>query len=282
VANEFLDPNDGSSYGTQEGDEFKFVFVNGYILEGSTDSNTNDGVIYLTDPQGNTVELPFDGTKNEITFTPPDPPGGEPFTMHLSCSDRFIGGWGQSDGPTEEDNGDWQISSWSILRYRSGGTFFKGCGDVVVPYDLTNTAYADGTDSNSDLGTDELVSDTATLQIVRQIKIVNLEDQNQTGKGRKIAVALRNTGLDDLALTNVKIEWAGATLTEVLLGSDTIWTGTKEPPMYEFSPAPAPVLVPNQTEKIQFFFAKKPVGPYIVTLTFEGPVTTEILVVNLD
>ncbi|MDH3375857.1 MAG: DUF11 domain-containing protein [Gammaproteobacteria bacterium] len=197
----FLDPNAGSPYGTQEGDDFRFVFVNGYILEGSSDTD-GAATLILTAPDGTSQMFPYDGTKNEVNFDPslstdPNIPAGVMFTMHLSCSDAFIGGWGQSGGPTEGVDTEWQISSYSILRYNQNG-FFKGCGDVVEPADVPNTAFADGTDSNSP-PVSELVSDTATVQVIRQLKIEIRNDP--VIKGKKMDVLLNNTGEDVLTIT---------------------------------------------------------------------------------
>ena len=80
--------------------------------------------------------------------------------MHLSCSDPFTGGWGQSAGPVEGVDTNWQIAFFSIARYNSQG-FFKTCGNVVNPFDVPNTATATGEDS---FGT-ETVSDDATVTV---------------------------------------------------------------------------------------------------------------------
>ena len=94
-------------------------------------------------------------TRNDIIF---DPPGDDPaFEMHLSCSDPFTGGWGQSGGPVEGVDVNWQIAFFSIARYNNNG-FIKACGNVVNQFDVPNTATATGDDS---FGT-ETVSDDAT------------------------------------------------------------------------------------------------------------------------
>jgi hypothetical protein len=247
--------------------------------------------VFLTDPDGNVTELDFIGTKNEIFF---DPDGDGPeagFIMHLSCSDAFIGGWGDSGGPVEGLDVDWQIASYSILRYHNGGQLFKGCGDVVVPWDVPNTAFADGTDSNSGLGTDEVRSDTATVQVIRQLKI---EIRNEpVTKGKKMDVLLNNTGEDSLTITQIVISWpdgpsGNGSLVTVKFGKPTIYDTTE-------SMSPATIdrddgdgspwvgteadrtIDPGQALKLGFFFQKKvkPV-PYTVTVTLEGGLTTEV------
>ena len=232
-AAEFLDPDEGPIFGTQEGDEFQFIFVNGYTILGSSDTDGAATLIVIA-PDGFEQTFPYDGTKNEIVFDPSlilDADGNQvfpndpSFIMHLSCSDPFTGGWGQSDGPVEGVDVNWQISLFSILRYNQNG-FFKGCGDVVQPIDVPNTATADGTDSNSHLNGDEQVSDTDMVQIIRQLKIEARSDLSL--KGKKGDVLLFNSGEDPLTITQIEITWPDGSsgngdLVEVLLGGNTIY-----------------------------------------------------------
>ncbi|WP_297798673.1 hypothetical protein [uncultured Eudoraea sp.] len=148
-----------SPYGTGFGDDFYFVFLNGYILEGSTDN----GPVKLTYPNGTQVDITNDVTivtsltRNDIIF---DPPGDDPaFELHLSCSDPFTDGWGQSGGPVQGVDNNWQIAFFTIARYNPQG-FLKSCGNVVNNFDVPNTATAMGDDS---FGT-QTVSDDATVQ----------------------------------------------------------------------------------------------------------------------
>ena len=283
-AAEFLDPDDGPQFGTVEGDEFRFVFVNGYVLEGSSDTD-GSAILYLTDPDGNTQTLDYLGTKNDFPF---DPPGDDPaFTIHISCSDPFTGGWGSGgdNGPVEFVDVNWQIASYSILRYNQNG-FFKGCGDVVVPFDVPNTAFADGTDSNSPPES-ELVSATASVTVIRQLKI---EIRNEpVTKGKKMDVLLNNTGEDPLIITMIELIWPDSNdkdgngeLVEVLFGNNTIYN-TPE------SASPATIIGPwvgteddrtidpREALKLGFYFARKtvPTG-YTVRVTLEGGLTTEV------
>ena len=75
----------------------------------------------------------------ETTITQlPDPSG--------FGSDPFTDGWGQSGGPDESLNSDWQIDYFSIARYKQGGEFFRNCGNVVGLFDVYNEATATGLD----------------------------------------------------------------------------------------------------------------------------------------
>ncbi|NND91100.1 MAG: DUF11 domain-containing protein, partial [Granulosicoccus sp.] len=73
------------------------------------------------------------GHKNDFYFEN----GG--FNLHLSCSDQFTGGWGDTDGPSESANPDWQVAFFSIIRYKKGAEF-KTCGDQVLPLQIDNEA----------------------------------------------------------------------------------------------------------------------------------------------
>ena len=211
---------DPSPYGTQAGDDFRFVFVNGSILEGSTDGGPVflDGVDITAD-----VTILSSLTRNDLIF---DPPGDDPaFEMHLSCSDPFTGGWGQSAGPVEGVDTNWQIAYFSIARYNSQG-FFKNCGNVVNQFDVPNTATATGTDS---FGT-ETVSDDATVTVTAGIKL----DRLQTN-GKRLTVRLTNFTGDDKEIVDVSVVWpdSNGNLTKVWLTydrvNDIIWEGTEAP-----------------------------------------------------
>jgi len=210
--------NGNSPYGTQSGDDFRFVFVNGSVLEGSTDG----GPVYLDGVDiTNDVTLVNGLTKNEIVIDP-DGPGGDPaFTLHLSCSDPFTGGWGQSAGPTEGMDTNWQIAFFSVARYQNGD-FRKSCGNVTNAYDVPNTADATGTDS---FGT-ETVSDSATLTVEPGIRL----DRIQTN-GKRVTVRLTNFTGEDKEIASVEAIWpsGNGNLKKVSLSGTTVWSGSEAP-----------------------------------------------------
>ncbi|NNF55587.1 MAG: DUF11 domain-containing protein, partial [Acidimicrobiales bacterium] len=211
----FLD--DTSPYGTLGGDDFRIVFVNGSVLEGSTAGGPVllDGVDIT-----NEVTILPSLTRNDIIF---DPAGSDPaFEIHLSCSDPFTGGWGQSGGPTEGVDVNWQIAFFTIARFNNNG-FIKACGNVTVPFDVGNTADATGTDSS---GT-ETVSDTAIVTVEPGITI----DRLQTN-GKRLTVRLTNFTGDDKVIDNISVEWpsSNGNLTKVRLDSPTIWQGNVSSP----------------------------------------------------
>ena len=78
-------------------------------------------------------------TRNDIIFDPDGPGGFPPIELHLSCSDPFTGGWGQSGGPIEGVHfPDWQVAYFSIARFNNNG-YIKSCGNVVNDFDVPNT-----------------------------------------------------------------------------------------------------------------------------------------------
>ena len=212
--------NSGSPYNTGIGDDFYFVFVNGSVLEGSTDG---DGVFLDGVDITANVSIITSLTRNDIVF---DPPGNDPaFELHLSCSDPFTGGWGQSGGPVQGIDDNWQIAYFSIGRYSPQG-FLKSCGNVTNPFDIVNTADTSGEDS---FGT-ETATDDATVTIGPGITL----DRLQT-KGKRLTARLNNLTGDDKIIDDISIVWPGSngSLTKVWLtqynSSNTIWQGDHLP-----------------------------------------------------
>ena len=210
----FLDGD--TPYATGAGDDFYFVFVNGSVLEGSTDGGPVllDGVD-ITDQ----VQIITSLTRNDIIF---DPPGPEPaFEMHLSCSDPFTDGWGQSAGPVEGVDVNWQIAFFTIARFNANG-YIKSCGNVTVPYEIPNTGYASGDDSNGN----QEVDDKANVTIIPGITL----DRLQT-VGKRLTARLTNYTGDDKVIDEVTIEWpeSNGDLIKVWLvtgaTTEVIWEG---------------------------------------------------------
>lgn len=210
----FLD--DVTPYGTGAGDDFYFVFVNGSVLEGSTDG---DGVflngVNITDQ----VTIITSLTRNDIIF---DPPGDDPaFEMHLSCSDPFTGGWGQSAGPVEGVDDNWQIAFFTIARFNANG-YIKSCGNVTVEYEIPNTGYASGEDSE---GT-QTDSDDARVTVGPGITLTDL-----TTLGKRLTARLTNMTGHNKVIDEVTIKWpaSNGNLIKVWLVTgnitEVIWEG---------------------------------------------------------
>ena len=218
-----LTPPDGPEFGTDSGgDEFRFYFVNGSILEGTT---AGDGLVLLDGVDITNDVVILNGlTRNEITF---DPAGPDPaFMLHLSCSDRFIGGWGQSAGPVEGVDVNWQIASYSIDRYNNNG-FIKACGDTPVPFDVPNTASSAGTDS---FGQDNDTSAPVSVEIVDPT-LVFPENDAVSSKNRDVYFKFVSLNPEDLLITTIEVTWpqdVNGTLDRIQLGKSTIWTGSTE------------------------------------------------------
>ncbi|MDH3786567.1 MAG: DUF11 domain-containing protein, partial [Acidobacteriota bacterium] len=255
--------------GTGNGAEFRFVFDNGSILEGNA-----LGPVYL---DGMLITAAGDPglTKNDYIFDPPgDGPFDQPFELHLSCSDAYTGGWGQSGGPDPVDNPDWQIDYFSIARYKKtngeDGSFFRSCGNVVDIFEVDNTATAIGTDSYPDTcppedecttgpaGTgdpecDE-VCDTASVTIKEGILLDKFQKKAKHG-----SVNVTNLTDMDKEIKFLELIWptSNGDLRQVTLDGTVIWQGNapgvSEPlslqrlfigdmPEDEFGNMPAPPL----------------------------------------
>ncbi|MDH3647762.1 MAG: hypothetical protein OER80_13420, partial [Gammaproteobacteria bacterium] len=206
-------PNDGA--------EFRFVFANGYILQGNT-----LGPAYLTDPNGDTVELDLSGqtlTKNEFFFIPTN---GDPgFVLHLSCSDSYDSGYSDTGaGPDEILDADWKIDYFSIARYKRGGQFFRNCGNVIENFDVENQAEADGTDSNSPLDSDELVTSNVETVTIKQ----GIELDKFQNKAKHAAVHMTNFTNEDKEIAYIGIEWPGSNgnLRQITIDGAVVWTGS--------------------------------------------------------
>ena len=85
--------------------------------------------------------------------------------MHLSFSDRIIGGWGETDGPDSVDDPNWQIGSYTISRYNQNG-IIKSFGDTPVPFTVPNTASATGTDLFGQGESKDVTSTEMSVKIV--------------------------------------------------------------------------------------------------------------------
>ena len=271
-----FDPDLGTTVG---GDEFRFVFVNGSVLEGST-----TGLVYLNGVDiTDQVVLTGDLTRNDILF---DPPSGLPiegvddpaFLMHLSCSDRFIGGWGESDGPMEGVDVNWQIASYSITRYNNNG-FIKACGDTPVRFNVPNAATASGTDSFE--SNPETVSDSDIVEIVDPA-LVFPEYDAVDFKNRDVYFKFVSENPEDMVIAQIEITWpndVNGALTRIDLGKNTIWSGSEAGPtaiIYEADFTGSEVdrtLEALQKEKLRFTFENKPVADpdlvkYVFVVTF--------------
>ena len=294
--------NDEQIYGdgTGDGSEFRFVFDNGSILEGNA-----LGPVYLDG-----VEITAEGegglTKNDYLFDPDGAGGEDAFLLHLSCSDPFTGGWGQSGGPDEILNPDWQIDYFSIARYKQGGEFFRNCGNVVDTFDVDNTATATGIDWFDDPPDNDTVSDDATVIIKEGI----LLDGYQR-KSKHASVDLTNFTGDPKVVRFVELRWptSNGELRQINLGGLVIWQGSAPgiagPPefpdtfsvtvgdLYDGDPIPedydytpwladitARTLDPNVTEKLQFHFTEKASGDakYQIRVNFDDGTFLDITI----
>ncbi|MCO5195130.1 MAG: right-handed parallel beta-helix repeat-containing protein [Anaerolineae bacterium] len=203
-----------SPQGTANGADFRFVFVNGGILEGSS-----RGVVTFISADG-TVMTYTSNSKNNIVFDPPGP--DQAFRLDVSCSDHYEGGWGEKEGPDDEDNPNWQVAFYSIARYKNNGSFQKNCGNVVSDYSVLNRAEANGYDSSGI----ESAYDEDLLIIEPGITIVNIKTS-----GKRVTINIENNTGDDKEISSIFILWPenNGTLKSIRVDADTIWYGSMLP-----------------------------------------------------
>ena len=157
-------------------------------------------------------------TKNDYFFEE----GG--FSLHLSCSDPFTDGWGQSAGPDEFLNPDWQIDYFSIARYKQGGVFFRNCGNVVDAFEVPNTATVEWEDSLSSDWSE--TSDEVRVTIKEGIVL----DRVQTN-GKRVTARLTNYTGESRIVEEVIIEWPNepkqnGNLQQIRLEDTVVWKGS--------------------------------------------------------
>lgn len=253
--------------------------MNGSVLEGTT----RDGGQVFLDGVDITADITVVNglTRNDIIF---DPPGDDPaFELHLSCSDSFTGGWGQSGGPVEGVDVNWQIAFFTVDRYNNNA-FIKTCGNVVNPFDVPNTGIATGEDSS---GT-QTVSDEAIVTITEGIVL----DSVQTN-GKRLTLRLSNNRENE-EITAVEAIWptSNGDLKKIWLNygggnNDDIWAGSvssADPAFVELSATVGPATWDGGTllmgEVIgRFDFQNKVAdGPYKIRISFLGGTYADVIV----
>ena len=129
--------------------QYEFNFVNGITLAGVSTDKTH----FLPDAGGTDANNPIG------------------MNVHLSCSDKFEGGFGQKDGPNAQTDSAWQIASYSIGELKNGVLTLK-CGDSFTPpgpppapaIKLVKTV--NGQDANTPTGPRVTVGESVTLGYV--------------------------------------------------------------------------------------------------------------------
>ena len=186
-----LVPGDGQTSGAN----YVFYFENGYVLYGST----GDGTAYLQDPAGNVTEADVEGRNQDIYFNAPF--GGDGFQLHLSCSEVFIDGWGDT-GPTEEDDPEWRIDAYEVHRFNTNG-FFKDCGQTFAPFEVENEASATATPAGGTLSPNPITAeDTVTLINIAPIEVT----RNRVRRG-DVEIQYFNTSYEDIEIDIIRVEW---------------------------------------------------------------------------
>ncbi len=166
-----LDPNQ------RKGVEYLFVFADiNCILQGDTDPPPGSHVL-TCDVDGDGIDEVYndvafaDNGGNTVFFTPPPDIQGlanyDTMELHLSCSEVFFDGWATNGGPDMDDNPDWRIAEYEIIRYKPNPNNTKECGEVFLPINVENIALASATSVVAGLPID-IWSNSATVTIDNQ------------------------------------------------------------------------------------------------------------------
>jgi uncharacterized repeat protein (TIGR01451 family) len=192
--------------GQTSGSNYVFYFENGYVLYGST----GDGTATLVDPDGNEVpdgEWSVEGRNQDIFLNTPvggGPDGG--FQLHLSCSEVFLDGWGDS-GPIEGEDDGWRILAYEVLRFNVNG-LFKDCGQIFAPFEVPNEAEAFATPAGGDLAPNP-ITDSDTLTI---INIAPIEASRERVRKGDVEIQYFNTSYEPVEIDIIRIEWDDPTV----------------------------------------------------------------------
>ncbi len=188
--------------GQTSGSNYVFYFENGYVLYGST----GDGTAYLIDPEGNVTEADVEGRNQDIYFNVPF--GGDGFQLHLSCSEVFLDGWGDT-GPTELDDPEWRIDAYQVHRFNTNG-FFKDCGQTFAPFEVENEAEASATPAGGTLDPNPITAeDTVTL-----LSIAPIEVTRQRVRRGDVEIQYFNTAYEEIEIDIIRVEWTDDSVLE--------------------------------------------------------------------
>ena len=156
-----------------KGKAYSFTFVNGTIITGVSDDN----VAFLSGAGGTDAN---------------NPTGME---VHVSCSDKFSGGFGEKDGPDRNADSAWQIASFSIVKDGKStcGETFQSVAIPVADEDPIN-----------------YVATAVQAPSINLMKAVNGDDANsapgpQFEVGDTITITYKITNTGDTDLSNIVV-----------------------------------------------------------------------------
>ncbi|MDH4147446.1 MAG: hypothetical protein OEY23_20000 [Acidimicrobiia bacterium] len=177
-----------------DGIAYAFVFTNGKVVTGTAAKNE----AFIAEAGG----------------TSADNPTG--MTVHVSCSDKFAGGWGEKDGPDPVADSAWQIASYSIAKYKKG-KLEKSCGSSL------NTVERTVTDTDPVNYTVATAPPVCRSYITSNIVFI---DENRDGIRQAtdpgvpgVTAILLDANGNELARTTTKAD-GGYTLGRVCIGED--------------------------------------------------------------
>ena len=249
-----LVPNTGQTSGAN----YVFYFENGYVLYGSTE----DGTAFLIDPDGNVSNADVEGRNQDIYFNVPF--GGDGFQLHLSCSEVFIDGWGDS-GPIESEDPEWRILAYEVDRFNVNGNF-KDCGQIFAPFEVENVAAAEATPASGTLSPNPITaSDTLTIINIAPVEVT----RNRVRRG-DVEIQYFNSSRDEITLEIIRVEWDDGSILESASYQDGVDLGISGG-----SPAQASIetVMPARSKdwlKLSFDTNRVPAGLKVIIVTSTG------------
>ena len=244
------------------GADYVFYFENGYVLYGSTGGDT----AYLQDPEGVVTDADVEGRNQDIYFNVPF--GGDGFQLHLSCSEVFIDGWGDT-GPIADEDPDWRIDAYEVHRFNTNG-FFKDCGQSFAPFEVDNEASATATPAGGILTPNPITAeDTVTL-----ISIAPIEVSRERVRRGDVEIQYFNTSYDEIEIDIIRVEWTDGSVLESASYRDGVDLGISGG-----SPAQASIdtIMPARSKdwlRLSFDSGNAPEGLTIIIVTSTGATLT--------
>ncbi|NNC81626.1 MAG: DUF11 domain-containing protein [Acidimicrobiales bacterium] len=189
------------------GATYVVYFDNGYVLYGSTALEPTDPnwATLLDENRDPVTGWSVQGANQDIFLSVPYGGGDDGgFTLHLSCSEPYIDGWGGT-GPIEgEESPDWRVISYTVERFNSNSTDgpFKDCKQTFA-FEVLNEASAMATPAGGSLDPNPIEADD-TLTVVNIAPIEVTRDRFRKGA---VEIQYFNTSFEALDLDMIQVKW---------------------------------------------------------------------------
>ena len=182
----------------------------------------------------------------------------------------FIDGYGDL-GPTAEDDPEWRILAYEVLRFNTNG-LFKDCGQIFAPFELDNVAEASATPAGGTLTPNPITAaDTVTV-----INIAPIEITRERVRRGDVEIQYFNTSYEDIEIDIIRVEWTDDSVLESASYKDGVDLGISGG-----SPAQASIstIMPDRSKdwlKLSFDSGDAPDGLTVTIVTSTGATLTYV------